>query len=86
MGSGFGGVPEKVTLPVMDPLPGPAIAGTDIIASAAMHSFSNRISDPTSSLTLEILCKLAWMKLFALFRARNGCPSGVRADVELPLE
>ncbi len=86
MGSGFGGVPEKVTLPVMDPLPGPAIAGTDIIASAAMHSFSNRISDPTSSLTLEIPCKLTWMKLFALFRARNRALTGIHTDSELPQE
>jgi len=86
MGSGFDGVPEKVTLPVMVPLPGPAIAGRDIIIRDAMHSFSNRIMDPTSYLTLEIPCKLAWMKLFALFRARNGALAGIHTDSELPLE
>jgi len=85
MGSGFDGVPEKVTFPVMVPLPGPAIAGTDIIISTAMHSFSNRIRDPTSSLTLEIPYKLTWIKPFALFRARNGALTGIHTDSELPL-
>lgn len=86
MGSGLDGVPEKVTLPVMVPLPGPAIAGRDMIISAAIHSFSNRITDPTSYLTLEIPCKLTWMKLFALFRARNRALTGIHTDSELPQE
>jgi len=48
--SGFKGVPEYVTFPVITPLPGPAMAGTDTIVNAAMHIFSNRIPDPISYL------------------------------------